>query len=92
MESFITNLTLKFPKSIKRFFISSIGPSTKKDSIEPVVNLPRKVLAINASASEHTDNVKAKKIITIIERKGLPPKDVRISFGIRTLNKLEIKA
>jgi hypothetical protein len=42
--------------------MSIIGPNIRNAIIEPVVNCPTKVLAINASVSEHTANKNAKHI------------------------------
>ena len=53
----ITKLFLKEAVSINVFFISIIGPSSKKAAMLPVVNCPRKVLAIKASASEQSDKI-----------------------------------
>jgi hypothetical protein len=71
--SFIIKLFLKEADSISVFFISIIGPSSRKAVIPPLVNCPTKVLAIKASASEQRDIKKAKSIIAAMEYTGCCP-------------------
>lgn len=75
--SFNTKFFLKFPKSIKVFFKSSIGPNTKNPITEFIENDFRKPLATNASEVEHTERKKANIIIRI--------SDVLLSFGMYIL-------
>ena len=70
--SSITNRFLNKDNSIKRFFISIIGPYTKKPRIEPEGNLFKKLRAIKASEVEQAENTKAKSIITRSEPAALP--------------------
>lgn len=71
--SFKTKVFLKFPKSMRVFFISSIGPTTKNPITEFKENNFRNPLAINASEVEHTESKNANNII--IKR------EVLLSFG-----------
>ena len=71
------NFFLKPPKSIIEFFISIIGPKIKNPITEPFVKLLIKVLAIKASVSEQTDNIKAINNINIIEETFPPPIDIK---------------
>ena len=70
--SSITNRFLNKDNNIKRFFISIIGPYTKKPRIEPEGNLFKKLRAIKASEVEQAENTKAKSIITRSEPAALP--------------------
>lgn len=59
-----TNLFLNVASIIITFLISIIGPKTKNARSDPVEKVLLKEEAINASASEHKDRIKAKAIIT----------------------------
>ena len=52
---------------ISVFFISTIGPNTRKATIEPTEKVLLKEDAMKASASEQSDITKARNIITIEE-------------------------
>ena len=80
--SFKTKLFLKFPNSIKVFFKSTIGPTTKNPITELRENDPKKPLAMNASEVEHTERRNDNKIIII--------SDVLLSFGIYRLLFIDI--
>ena len=68
VKSFITNLFLNTPKYIVRRLKLTIGPATKKASLELKGNWV-KVAATKASAIEHKDNKMAKDSITPMEEK-----------------------
>lgn len=59
-----TNFFLKVASIIIKFFMSTIGPNTKNANKELVAKVVRNEEAINASASEHKDRIKANAIIT----------------------------
>ena len=82
--SLITNAFLKLEDSMSRFFISSIGPKTKKPIIELMVNWPKKAFATNASEVEQTENIKAASIITISANTLLSESVESISLDINT--------
>lgn len=64
------NRVEKTLKNIIMFFISSMGPNTIKERIEPNVNVLAKEDAINASEVEQTERPKAKAIIAITDESG----------------------
>lgn len=61
----MANFLLKFPKIIIVFFISSIGPTTKKPITELTENCFKNPLAMNASDVEQTESTKDNNIIAI---------------------------
>ena len=63
--SFMANFLLKFPKIIIVFFISSIGPTTRKPITELTENCFKNPLAMNASEVEQTESTKDNNIIAI---------------------------
>lgn len=67
-SSFNTKLFLNDENSITVFFKSIIGPRSKNDITAPSPKLSKKVLATNASASEHSDDKNANPIIINIEK------------------------
>ena len=68
---FNTNFFLNTPKYIIKRLRLTIGPATKKASLELKGNWV-KVAATNASAIEHKDSTMAKDSIKAIEEKWLP--------------------
>ena len=60
---FSTKDFLKYAVSIMVFFISIIGPSTRKPNIELKGTILMNPFAIKASDVEHTDSIKAIIII-----------------------------
>lgn len=59
-----TSFVLNAESIINKFFISSIGPNTRKATIDPVEKVLLKEDAMNASASEHRDKTNASPIMT----------------------------
>ena len=88
----MTNRFLKRENSINRFFISIIGPYTKKPRIEPKGNRFKKLRAIKASEVEQAENAKAKSIITRSEPAALPPVMLKNSCGTAARIRAVIKA
>jgi hypothetical protein len=80
--NFRTKLFLNLLVRRKRFFKSSIGPSTKKPMTELIGIVFAKILAINASDVEQIDRIKAASIMTSTEMMTLPPSPVIVLCGI----------
>ena len=90
--SSITKRFLKSDSSIKRFFISIIGPNTKKPKIEPSGNRFKKLRAINASEVEHAEKINANSIIERRAPAALPLAVLKNSCGTAAFRRAVIKA
>jgi len=70
--------------SIMTFFISIIGPNTRKPIIDPTGNLVAKLRATVASEDEQRDKKNAINIIVIIEMYKFASLSIHIVFEINT--------
>ncbi len=85
----IINLTTKpllnVPSNIIVLLRSIMEPNTKKDNMELEVNVVRKGLTTNASASDHKDKLKVKSIIKGMDKIVSCPTLMRLDLGIKIL-------
>ncbi len=68
------------------FLISTIGPNTRKATIDPVANVLLNEEAIKASASEHRDRTKARPIMTSDDEMSFCPIASRVDVFINVHN------
>ena len=82
---------MKDAKIINVFFKSSMGPKVKKESMESLLKLVIKPLAMKASASEQMDRMYAKVIMASTETNGMCPRLSNVFAGNATWIRAEMK-